>query len=303
MTAVLKGTAIHFYGRRGIRIAIPSADITHINAVDVSLNTPAQNMAVIVAAMVPTAGYTAEYTAILDLATAQGFALPSDPTKTAHNSFIVALKAAGLWGEFDLINIYYGDMAQDFARINWVNPVAGALATLVNAPTYTNKRGFNSDGSTSYILTGFNPSTGTNYTLNDAACGYFGYNDVSSNRLFGGAAGGTINISAKAGAASICAINAASPAGLAASTNDGLIGGVRTSASDIEIFQNATSLASSAAAASTAAPTELRALSNGAASGPNTWQVQAAFAGSSTLYADGGTAISTAFNTLMATVL
>lgn len=249
--------------------------------------------------------YTAEYTAILNLATAQGFALPSDPTKTAHNAMIVALKAAGLWSEFDLINIYYGDMAQDFARINWVNPVAGALATLVNAPTYTNKRGFNSDGTTSYILTGFNPSAGTNYTLNDAAVGFFGYNDVVSNRIFGGTGGGggSIGANANTGSASQLIINSGTTSNFTQSTNAGLIGGVRTSASDIELFRNSTSLGASAANASSGTPTTLRALSSGAAFAPNTWQVQAAFAGSSTLYADGGTAISTAFNALMATSL
>lgn len=251
-----------------------------------------------------TTAYTAEYTAILNLATAQGFALPSDPTKTAHNALIVALKSAGLWSEFDLLNIYYGDMAQDFARINWVNPVAGALATLVNAPTYTNKRGFNSDGTTSYILTGFNPSTGTNYTLNDAAAGYFGYNDVVSNRIFGGSGGGggSIGITANSGAASQINMNSVTTSNLTLSTNAGLVGGVRTDASTVSLYRNATSLGT-ASAASSGLPTTLRALSSGAAFAPNTWQVQAAFAGSSTLYADGGTAISTAFNALMATSL
>lgn len=244
--------------------------------------------------------YTAEYTAILNLATAQGFALPSDPTKTAHNAFIVALKATGLWSEFDLLNIYYGDMAQDFARINWVNPVVGALATLVNSPTYTNKRGFNSAGAGSYIDTEYDPSTGTNYTLDDAAAGFFGYNDTISNRIFGG---GNLVVSANLGASSFLAINGLST-NLTASTNDGLIGGVRTDASTVEIYRNASLVGSDPANSSTSAsPIHIHVLSNGSAVAPTGWQVQAAFAGSSTLYADGGTAISTAFNNLMATSL
>lgn len=60
MTASLEGSNIAFRGRRGIRIAIPSDDITHINGVAVAGNTAAQNMAVIVAAMVPT-GPTGPY--------------------------------------------------------------------------------------------------------------------------------------------------------------------------------------------------------------------------------------------------
>jgi len=232
LTAVLHGNEITLRAKKRIFGKFQHTEIVEGNTVDTSAMDAEGVYAEIFAGIQGTPTYTAEYNAILNLATAQGFALPSDPTKTAHNAFIVALKAAGLWAEFDLLNIYYGDMAQDFGRINWVNPVAGALATLVSAPTYTNKRGFNSAGGGSYIDTEYDTSTGTNYTQNDAAAGFFGYNDVSSNRIFGG---GNLIVSAKSSGTTFLAVNGPNTTSIPVSTNDGLIGGVRKAINDLEM--------------------------------------------------------------------
>ena len=305
MAKVDASTIRFMFGHR--RFTLPVLDIDGVNSTVYTGDQTADDViADILAGLTATPGptFTAEYQAILDFATAQGYALPSAATQTAHNTFVASLKTANLWGEFDLLNIYYGDMTQDFARINWANPVVGSLATLVNSPTYTNMRGFNSNGSSSYILTGFNPSAGTNYTLNDAACGFFGYNDIASNRIFGSAsAGGQILITGNTGAAAQARINSLTTSSFTVSSNDGLIGGSRTDANTVSLYRNATTLGIDPANASTVLPTTLMVLSSGSGFAPNKWQVQASFAGSSALYSDGGTAMSSAFNTLMSTSL
>lgn len=302
LTIRLDGTDILFFVRRKLADKIASDDIATINSSSVTGNTALQNMALLLAAMQSSGSpYTAEYQAILDFATAQGYALPSAATQTAHNTFVASLKSANLWGELDLLNIYYGDMTQDFARINWVNPVVGALATLVNAPTYTNKRGFNSNGTTSYIATEFDPTTGVSFLLNDACAGFFGYNDADSGRLFG-SSDSKIIVSCKTAGQSRVAMNSNSSF-LTAATNAGLIAGVRTTSTRVFIYQNASVVDTDNANSSTTAPSHLHVLAAGAGFAPNTFQVQAAFAGSSALYSDGGTAMSSAFNTLMSTSL
>ena len=136
MAKVDASTIRFMFGHR--RFTLPVLDIDGVNSTVYTGDQTADDVIADILAgvnTVPGPTFTAEYQAILDFATAQGYALPSAATQTAHNTFVASLKSANLWGELDLLNIYYGDMTQDFARINWVNPVVGALATLVNAPT------------------------------------------------------------------------------------------------------------------------------------------------------------------------
>ena len=302
MAKVDASTIRFMFGHR--RFTLPVLDIDGVNSTVYTGDQTADDVIADILAgvnTVPGPTFTAEYQAILDFATAQGYALPSAATQTAHNTFVASLKSANLWGELDLLNIYYGDMTQDFARINWVNPVVGALATLVNAPTYTNKRGFNSNGTTSYIATEFDPTTGVSFLLNDACAGFFGYNDADSGRLFG-SSDSKIIVSCKTAGQSRVAMNSNSSF-LTAATNAGLIAGVRTTSTRVFIYQNASVVDTDNANSSTTAPSHLHVLAAGAGFAPNTFQVQAAFAGSSALYSDGGTAMSSAFNTLMSTSL
>lgn len=302
MAKVDASTIRFMFGHR--RFTLPVLDIDGVNSTVYTGDQTADDVIADILAgvnTVPGPTFTAEYQAILDFATAQGYALPSAATQTAHNTFVASLKSANLWGELDLLNIYYGDMTQDFARINWVNPVVGALATLVNAPTYTNKRGFNSNGTTSYIATEFDPTTGVSFLLNDACAGFFGYNDADSGRLFG-SSDSKIIVSCKTAGQSRVAMNSNSSF-LTAATNAGLIAGVRTTSTRVFIYQNASVVDTDNANSSTTVPSHLHVLAAGAGFAPNTFQVQAAFAGSSALYSDGGTAMSSAFNTLMSTSL
>jgi hypothetical protein len=67
------------------------------------------------------------------------------------------LKAADIWAKIDVRWTLAAHDAQA-ARLNWKAPASFAL-TEVNSPTFTANRGYAGNGSTSYLNTGWNPST------------------------------------------------------------------------------------------------------------------------------------------------
>jgi len=111
----------------------------------------------------------ADYAAILNYATTQGYTLPSASQQTLQNQLVVDLKAAGVWSKLDTFAVFATDGDSDFALIDWINL---SQYTAYNSPTFTSNDGFTGDGVSAYIDTNFNPSTsGVNYTLDDASFG------------------------------------------------------------------------------------------------------------------------------------
>ena len=93
---------------------------------------------------------------------------PDNTRKALTNSTIVALKSAGIWEDLDLLYCLAAHDAQA-ARLNWRNPSTYTCA-LVNAPAYTVDRGYQGDGSTSYLNTQWQPGThGVRYADYDAS--------------------------------------------------------------------------------------------------------------------------------------
>lgn len=110
----------------------------------------------------------ADYQAILDEATAQGYVKPSAACQVLQNQLVLDLKAAGIWAKADFMLVMANDAAtSDFALINWAAPT-GTKSTLVNSPTWVPKKGFKTDGATSYVQTPWAPNTGVKSSLNDA---------------------------------------------------------------------------------------------------------------------------------------
>lgn len=92
---------------------------------------------------------------------------PSDADKGYYDTFVGALKAASIWTKIDVL-WWLGGPDSQASRINAKDPGNLTLG-LVNSPSFTAYRGFTGDGSTSYLTTGYNPSTfGGQYTLNSA---------------------------------------------------------------------------------------------------------------------------------------
>jgi len=111
--------------------------------------------------------FDADYQAVLDYATTQGYTLPSASQQLLQNQLVVDLKDGGIWSKLDTFGVFATDGDADFALIDWIRLTD---YTAVNSPSFTTDEGFTGDGVSAYINTNFNPSTsGVNYTLNDAS--------------------------------------------------------------------------------------------------------------------------------------
>lgn len=103
---------------------------------------------------------------------------PDGARQTLISDTIVALKNAGIWSLLDECWFLAAHDAQA-ALLGWKRYKD---CTAVNAPTFEADRGFAGDGATSYLDTGFVPSTdGVNYTLNNASLGAYIRTDIATN--------------------------------------------------------------------------------------------------------------------------
>jgi hypothetical protein len=102
-----------------------------------------------------------------------------DATRQGHiNTLVTALKAGGVWTLLDELWVMAAHDAQA-AGLGWKRY---KNLTAVSSPTFTADRGYAGNGTTSYLNTGFVPSTdGVQYTLNDASFGVYSRTDTSAN--------------------------------------------------------------------------------------------------------------------------
>jgi hypothetical protein len=113
--------------------------------------------------------FDADYQAVLNYATTQGYTLPSAPQQIIQNQLVIDLKAGGIWTKLDVLYIFANDGGSNFATLNWKAPTLNQ-SSLIDTPTFTTNEGFTGNGTSSYINTNFNPATsGVNYTLNNAS--------------------------------------------------------------------------------------------------------------------------------------
>lgn len=124
-------------------------------------------------------GFDADYQAVLDYATSQGYTLPSAGQQTLQNQLVVDLKAAGVWSKLDSLRVYATNGDANYALIDWIRLLT---MTAVNSPTFTANQGYQGDGISAYINTGYNLAVdGINYQLNSAS--FFRYKRL--NRTVG----------------------------------------------------------------------------------------------------------------------
>jgi hypothetical protein len=83
------------------------------------------------------------------------------------SKLIRALKSAGVWSSLDRLWLF----ASENSTQALTDVVARATATAVNSPSFTANLGYAGNGSTSYVNTNFNTSTGTNFTQNSGHWG------------------------------------------------------------------------------------------------------------------------------------
>lgn len=111
---------------------------------------------------------------------------PAATRKGQIDTLIRRLKIAGLWTKFDILYLLAAHDAQA-ARLNWIADAHNLTA--VSSPTFTEDRGYAGNGSTSYLDTGWAPSTGPNFTLNSASLGVYvnaGTDDGAATRVAAG---------------------------------------------------------------------------------------------------------------------
>jgi len=124
-------------------------------------------------------GTDADYQAVLDYATTQGYTLPSASQQALQNQLVVDLKDAGIWSSLDLFYVFATDGDSDFASINWKDP-NNFECIEVNSPTFTSNQGFASNGTSSYLNTDYNVlNDSTNFQLLSNGLAYY-VTDVGS---------------------------------------------------------------------------------------------------------------------------
>jgi hypothetical protein len=129
-------------------------------------------------------GFDADYQAVLNYATTQGYTLPSAGQQTLQNQLVVDLKTDGIWAKLDTFAVFATDGDSDFALIDWIRL---SDYTAVNSPTFTADEGFTGNGTSSYIDTNFQPINGTNYAQNSAHFMVYCYANDSASTYYGGA--------------------------------------------------------------------------------------------------------------------
>ena len=119
-------------------------------------------------------GYGPEVTAWIARLNTEGFDVPSAANLALLDTFVSALKSAGVWEGFDIVEVWAQDSGSANAgRVNLVSP-SDTLATLYNAVAFTDKVGIQGDGVSAYVDTGFTPSTyGGNYSDNNTFIGAY----------------------------------------------------------------------------------------------------------------------------------
>ena len=129
-----------------------------------------------------------QYKDVLDATLAWGGTLPSLPIQIWHNKILKDAIDDGKWA----VTRYFIALQHDaptyhYGMVDWKNPF-GAKGTPVNNPTFRSGIGFKSNGTSSHIITEYNPFLDSALQGNNCSYFFFGDDDFSNNgALFGGA--------------------------------------------------------------------------------------------------------------------
>ena len=130
-------------------------------------------------------GFDSDYQAILDYASGEGYSAPNAAQQTAQNTLVTSLKGgANVWDELDGLYVFANNGSEEFAVINWKNPVTAGEADAVNNVVWASNNGFTGTGSASdYIDTNFVPSASapvTKFQVNSLSVGMYTEDTISS---------------------------------------------------------------------------------------------------------------------------
>jgi hypothetical protein len=119
---------------------------------------------------------------------------PGTQRKDLYAALIDSLVANGIWSKLDLLYVFAAGVAAT-ALTNLRQSSYGATA--VNSPTFTVDRGYQGDGSTSYINSNFNPAAASSPQISqNSSCAFVWVltNGQSASDAIGQATAGNIRI-------------------------------------------------------------------------------------------------------------
>jgi hypothetical protein len=113
---------------------------------------------------------------------------PTGARKTLINNLIRSLKQAGIWSKLDAFYVMAAADAQAAQR-NWIADAYNLTPT--NSPTFTADQGYQGNGTSSYLATGFTPSSAPSPKLvqNSASLGVWSRTNIAENAVDIGAKG------------------------------------------------------------------------------------------------------------------
>ncbi|MDO8408895.1 MAG: hypothetical protein Q7S93_02370 [Phenylobacterium sp.] len=144
--------------------------------------TPACRTARGLAAGVPVRGDRALHSETEAVAAAMAIS-PDGRRAALMDNLVSALKAAGVWARLDALFVMAAADAQA-AGLNWAAP-GGASLTPVNSPDFAPDLGYQGDGATSYLETGFVQSSAMKYKIADHHAGVFVVDGGGTGIVFG----------------------------------------------------------------------------------------------------------------------
>lgn len=108
---------------------------------------------------------------------------PDPPRAALMDNLVAALKTADIWPRLDALFVMAAHDGQA-AGLNWVAP-EGASLTPVNGPDFQPDLGYQGDGTTSYLETGFVQTSWLKYKIADHHAGVFVVGGAGTGTAFG----------------------------------------------------------------------------------------------------------------------
>ncbi|MBX3545601.1 hypothetical protein [Chelatococcus sp.] len=176
---------------------------------------------------------------------------PDGTRKRLISDTIIHLKDIGVWPLKDILYVTAAHHAQA-SRLNWKDP-AQFMLTPVNSPVFVADRHWQGDSSTSYLGSGFIPSSGTpkNWQVEDASIWVWARAEMQETVPAVGAGNsyvGAVTPRNASGAAEGLANRVGTPLSQAVTSSIGLTGLQRRGASDERLWKNGEQIAAGAAA-------------------------------------------------------
>jgi len=160
----------------------------------------------------------------------------------AIDGLVRSLVGAGVWAKLDMLKIQAVHDEQA-ARLNWIS--SDYTSTAVNSPTFTAYRGFNGNGTPSYMNTGFNPGAaiGAKFVRDSASLGLWSLtnssNVVNDMGNWNGGWGASIQARWSEGVFTVAA-NSGVLANDPSDTSLGFFSWSRSNSTNVEKYKNAT---------------------------------------------------------------